>query len=947
MHGFGWKYNTKTSEVIYTIPSELKWAEDTESNPDGTIAYLSNLPLWGTAELDDEEGLKIGLRYLTAILRIDLTNVKGNIKNFIVEAYSDEAGENGLQIAGDFKAVLATKAVVDANTKLETIDGEGDGKQNSITVDLTGVETESTYIFVPIIARDYGLLKYYYTPAEGGDPIFISQDKTVTRARARYYRVAKSFEVAGNDIPALNRAMEVQKDLPEIDITTAQTTTIASTEGQVDRIIIPEDITNAPITLNLKGLTGGSTAAEKILYVEAAGEYTGKLTINVPGTLKEDGSLDASNVKNVSNVYVNLPLADVVIAGNWDGVNLGDTKNVDNSLNVKTLTIAADAIVKGIYPNAVCCLNNTGDAADILVSEGSEVNKSKAKVTTLTLKNNADIDNISINDKMTTVNAAVSQNDGNELVEVNVTLGGKATITTLKTNQKLIEVPAGTSVTGTNGTTQGLFSYNGADVKVQGTVGTLKAYNGGSIYVNGETGKITTLHADNTILTDAAEGAEQVGYLEIKDKGSVGTANVRGASVFVNRSESGTAITTLNMGDGKTLNLQGGVITTLNGTDIEDGITFKNKENAGVATAIGTVKNIKLKADYTSTWGGATASAATTTNDTDKEIWTASQLYKYLTTATQSTAAKLVANVDLGENAITPAAKLAATFDGNFKTIKGGVIEVAAAANNGYGLFKELNTGAEVKNLLIDGLTVKATGTAANYSVGSLAGIANAGTITNVHVKDVTLKSDNYIVGGMIGKVTGTVTVTGKNESTVTGDNPKIGSDAFSTVSATEITGKNKLGGLVGVITGSNASLTVSLYKTAVKTFSATEARGNEKIASTTHGTVSMYVGTVEESASATVTAVAATEDLTWAQRHEMNFDHNFVNDVAKDVSYLFVGRKEFGYILSATTIKVGTTIKATDDVTKLETLTANNANVASAAKANVYLNESNYPAAE
>lgn len=145
-------------------------------------------------------------------------------------------------------------------------------------------------------------------------------------------------------------------------------------------------------------------------------------------------------------------------------------------------------------------------------------------------------------------------------------------------------------------------------------------------------------------------------------------------------------------------------------------------------------------------------------------------------------------------------------FDGNGKTISNLSIVPTSAKNNGF--FSSLQgtaaSRAEVKNLIIDGVTISQTGDLANTTTtGALAGNVTQYTdITNVTVKNVAitfanLTNANY-VGGFVGRVE-------KNNSTIT--------DCFVENPSIEVTGNisdgaSFIGGAIGQVAGSNNLIT-------------------------------------------------------------------------------------------------------------------------------------------
>lgn len=170
---------------------------------------------------------------------------------------------------------------------------------------------------------------------------------------------------------------------------------------------------------------------------------------------------------------------------------------------------------------------------------------------------------------------------------------------------------------------------------------------------------------------------------------------------------------------------------------------------------------------------------------------------------------ELAADIDLNNREWTygknSATNFKGHFDGNGKTISKLKIVPTSAKNNGF--FSSLQgtaaSRAEVKNLIIDGVTISQTADlAGNTITGALAGNVTEYTdITIVTVKNVSVEFKNLTganyVGGFVGRVE-------KNKSTFTScsvENPSI--DITGNISG----GASYIGGVIGQISGSSAAL--------------------------------------------------------------------------------------------------------------------------------------------
>lgn len=102
---------------------------------------------------------------------------------------------------------------------------------------------------------------------------------------------------------------------------------------------------------------------------------------------------------------------------------------------------------------------------------------------------------------------------------------------------------------------------------------------------------------------------------------------------------------------------------------------------------------------------------------------------------------KLTANIDLNNTAWTPIGQTGATefrgvFDGQNYTISNLSIDSSAQTGEHYssGLFGWSEAGAQIKNVKIDGATVKG-----NHNVAVIVGYTYSNTISNCHVSNATI----------------------------------------------------------------------------------------------------------------------------------------------------------------------------------------------------------------
>ena len=901
----GWKRATNKTTIEMNIPQTIRCKE---VDADGELAYLSNLPMWGTAEMDGET-VKASLGYMTAILKIKLANVPGNAKTLVVKGYKDVSASKPAQLTGNFIAIVEENNTVKSSAALEVIDADYASEDNNyIWVDLTEEKSKQSVIYIPIVAAKYGKLQVYTTtnainyvndgPATLNDEaakrtvVKIYTSKEFARGKV-YAPTSDLFKEVGGDTPsAINAALSSMiEDANDLALTTSNVTTLAADD---ETIKIPGGMATKKITLELKGIKGITDHQTLYLDDDDFEPFEGDVILNVKAN---------DNTTAVTTINVDLPKANVVIVS--DDAELAGTAVTVNQAGSLTIgdgeaaTKVGNITFDGAAPQADFISVNTGATAGNITAAAGRVNTIKvgagAKVT----------GEISANF------ASLASNKTDIAVEIT---GGadKDHVTSIGTievgaaNGSDLEIPEFTTVT--------TITSGKGDVSVAGTVTTLTATEG-----------------DVTIT------------------GSAGTVNAVKGDVTVNRATEGIAITTLTIGTtGKKLTLNGGYIGTISKSGDNNIAKFTIDNTETIQTAIKTITDADFTVDekfgvaITSTWAGKTIGDDFTDDYANQAgIYTASQFASFVDGPSDGT--KLYANIDLGTNAFTPVGALTKAFDGNSKTIKGGVVTYkatkAADPEPAYvGLFKTV--AANVSNLTIDGLSITAETVKINNAektavVGALAGQATKGTITNVNVKNVTLTSDALMVGGLIGEIAtaaeGSVTITGEAQA---GE----GADQFSTVSAA-ITGKNNLGGLVGKVTSGTVAITV--YKTAC-TFAVTSTTpASTRLADENFGTVAPYVGTVAGGV-LTVTIPTGTDDkpvtaaLTPATMKTLGFKNNF-NTAG---THSFYGRTEVGYCTGGKVLNVTYSDNKTIDVgtaTELENELAN------ATKVNIFYKDTLY----
>ena len=897
-----WENALMQSIGEYTINPNYAWGEDVEV--DG--AFTAQIPLWGTVEKDDTYGISTKLQYLTAVLRINLDNIPGNATNVRVTGWKNLAGTQPAPMATDFsapnkvgifQAIYATDDELDENATLAPIDGLN--YKNYIDVDVNSATKSKSYIFLPLIVQKYQLLTISYSNDGGTNYTKFKDIKGLDAKRRTWYNFTPSeaFKVAGETPSAITAVLEEKKsETEEIKIETGNVTEIV--DAPVDNTItIPE--TTADVTLNLKGLKG--TTTNQIIYINAAGDYAGTLTLDVAATT------------NITNLYINLPGANVVINKlGTTGIDLGadgtsTDVNAAGGLVAKALVINKDAKIKDIYANAELGDGNTADK-DLKIVKGATVNK-------IEFETNYQADEIEINGTLTTALSMTTWKDlNNKAIEnVKIYVGNGATVPALTTTG---------DVTVTGGTVASIATNGNVTVsgKTDATAGTTKGVVTGSVIALSSGTKAAPIKKA-IVLSEEAEvgGITAKDYhtftLEVKDKAKVtGTATVdeltiNGTSASVatvtvagdatiNDTEEAEAITNnLTMTAGNTLNLNGGYIKQLTVNNVDKKALTIQHGTAAAYTAIAAKSGEgKIKVSGTSVWNGkkvgdgtkdATAKAAIiAAYATDKSnLFTATQLASY----TGAVDGNLYTNVNLGSSQAWPTINLTAnvTFQGvdmdeladkaQYPTIENLYLygNDEKGPVTGVGLFAKITAKTSViKNFTLKNVTSGINGTKGVTAFGALVGTATSTdadatlTIENVTVEAASIGTTAVeMVGGLVGFSRPAITLN------------KV------TVKDLTLNGESQIGGVVGQSMNATKSVEVadnsSIAVTAINVPAEHQSTPDiTKVAANTskYGAVGMIAGKAATAVSVTTGKTLTVNDLITGHRQKMGYTWYYNN---------------------------------------------------------------------
>lgn len=803
-----WEKETNSVYLTMAIPGSWNFGE--LALEDGTAAYLSQLPMWGTAEADGEN-IKTKVSFLTSYIKVTIDNALNNVQEVRVRAYEDIAATIPACIWGLATAQLSDDGTPLTTTALTTLTkyastspavdqikaNENDG--NTIVVKLEDkgekfVKSGTSCIFIPLIAGHYGKVAVeglkqggnWATPADVID-IKTWYDKEFERGGLPYGASLKTFKAAAKNIAQLNEVIGTyanQTGVITIEAAAGQDTQVDDAAPAVGGdLIIPADMKASDIIIKINKFAG--TAADKKLTVK--GGFTGNVMVAIP---------DAAGLENIGEVIVDMPSAATVgFAGKWDiapkftvanakklvfgngdvVTTFGDLGNLNSKIVLNGITVADKATVGNIAPIAECGnieVQKGGTAGDITYAANHRANA-------LTVNGTASVITVNASELASAKNTAITVGG----TAANISVYGDA-------NDATVEVSGEAGHIAVAGT--GKVTITGMATSVANKAGGVEI--SGKRYIHVANTKYAKVNGDVTTEGQVdidldEEGAAISGTLTMSKVAALNLTQGYVNALTVNLPADANEVT-LALGDKKYVAL--GTVTLTKGK-----LTLANSKNVWNGKKVGATLNKDVKdAAGVNLIEGAGKSVETITNAW-KAYGKSTAVYTATTFATNAGEAMTLANnIDLDKaNNWTPVA-LAGDFDGAGHTISNLTIPAKkdgdkTLANAGIGLFTTVAANT-VQNLTIDGVNITANPYKVNTddnktvvsNIGALAGLSTGATINNVVVKniDITATGGSHTIGAVIGST----------------------STAKTTFAAVQVSGTNNIrgyhtvGGLVG-----------------------------------------------------------------------------------------------------------------------------------------------------
>ena len=317
-----WDRLTGKVTAAIEIPQQLSYSEDNATVKDSVI-YLSNIPMWGTAENDGEKGkVKATMYYTTGILKVTLKNAfsnQGSVDALLIRGWKDlndgnatadaniEGGTGNvtagdMQMCGGFLATLNKE--VPQNTQLvateEDATTSGNGK---LYVDLQNMVDTTTVVYIPVPANTYGHLIISAgkatRDAKGKITDFTSKEvlkhysnKEIVRAKIyagtnKEYEKGTAIQNTGNTPKLVNALLKDfasnKGDVRITDNGTGLSVKTTADENKDDIIEIPNMTCDTLFLAPTKIVEGGTSSTLTIKDAEGAA-YAGAVVVEVPQT---------------------------------------------------------------------------------------------------------------------------------------------------------------------------------------------------------------------------------------------------------------------------------------------------------------------------------------------------------------------------------------------------------------------------------------------------------------------------------------------------------------------------------------------------------------------------------------------------------------------------------------------------------------------------------------
>lgn len=337
-------------KVVMTIPTVITYNGSSEKNFDGTLAYVSNLPMTGAAQYDETYGAKVPqMKYMTAVLAVTLDNAQS--KATWLKLSADKP------LSGNFEAVLKDEAVLTKSADAATIVAP----KNYIYVNIADAPRSRAIVYLPVIVDTYTSLKVEYTtadsytianiestdnPTSGSSPIawtpikdFVGSATSFTTTRGGSKQAnsvldaAFDFKLDTHTPEALTTVLSDRRDVTgalnlNIDYLEFSKAGSESPDAKWYTIKVPNMKADEVHIKMPTGIKNDTKNRSKLVIADAdaTNPYTGKIIFDLEST----GAI--TNGTNKLEVEVNLKEAAIDMVGDWSDADGGITFKAANNI---------------------------------------------------------------------------------------------------------------------------------------------------------------------------------------------------------------------------------------------------------------------------------------------------------------------------------------------------------------------------------------------------------------------------------------------------------------------------------------------------------------------------------------------------------------------------------------------------------------------------------------
>ena len=872
----GWA--SEGTKAVMRIPEVIFYDEESEFGSGKNYAYVSNLPMWGTASGSYPEA-EVSLHYLTGVLRLNITNAFAKEANFIkIESQDDQP------ISGAFQAFLSEGSTVKDEAYLE----QGSAAlqtANAIYIDLRNAPSYITNLYIPIIARYYDYLKVGYTNIELDATALPENSEQIIEAldnlawsenEADGWKTIRNWDAGITFNRGKMRSLYEETQFDLSGVTTCEM--LSETFAQYENYELGQETPADVLELTIGGEDGLAVTRTSDNYKD---DYTiylpnmkpKKIIVNIPAGIKtDDNAPDLMIVdKDIKDPFAGELVINVMGAGISEGTLNSITVNMPKA-DFRLAGQIEEGKINPFNPETLRGGIQIKNVDDVFFGDGETATEITADVTVNTAKTVNITDNAKLISALDVVNTKniqeVNVNAGGELEGVLEVLNATVNCDGTQAFEAYVYGSKGTvNIGGEAGNMNSLYTIG--DVNIANTAENVAIKEELSLLGNNtvtlKQGYIAAIVYNQTAGQFAdADGigkygkasAGNYGKYYVKPLENLTTSDCRAKIVTIKLDEIiGDGLTAIGSVQDEMLTFDAGAAQAASGAHIWNFIKFTDSKWGGKVPGDNFQEYAVGKRDghiYTATELAAIEGCAVEDGivlynnfDLNNEPWTNPDLTvnfdgedpRWATARTADHLARIedVCAIDLlKEDKVHTISNLYLKDETDNTESRNYDVE-----NDQFGLLGTFE-GEECKNFIIN--KVKTTTLDGTIQIGAVAGVAEgANLFTNIQVANAKLGGTTYFqetpiykgvryVGGLIGKANVTAELT----------------IYLNKISKTTISGQGYMGGLIGAAVETN-TVKIDRNNVSISGFVVGPQPENYDMVNKNYGTVGMAIGQVDE----------------------------------------------------------------------------------------------------